>query len=314
MGWSADDIPSLEGQTFVVTGANSGIGLVTARELAKAGATVVMGCRDPERGEAALASVRADAPGADAELGRLDLADLASVRDFAGTVAAEHPRLDGLVNNAGVMATPRSETADGFEIQLGTNHLGHFALTGLLLGSLRAADAPRVVTVASAAHRMGSIDFEDLQGERSYGRWRRYGQSKLANLLFAFELQRHSDAEGWNILSAAAHPGYASTHLQTSGPGTGGGIQSLLNVTLGKLGNLLIAQSDEMGALPTLYAATHPGMPPGGYVGPSGPGEARGHPQLVSTSRAARSEAVAARLWSTSEELTSVSFAAGAAV
>lgn len=307
-GWSASDIPSQAGRTWVVTGANSGIGLVSARELARTGARVVMGCRDPERGERALADVRAAVPAAEVELRRLDLADLGSVRDFASIVSETAGSLDGLLNNAGVMAPPRKETADGFELQLGTNHLGHFALTGLLLDTLQESGDARVVTVSSAAHRIGSIDFSDLQGREHYSRWRRYGQSKLANLLFAFELQRRSDVAGWGLRSAAAHPGYASTHLQSSGPGIGGGLAGLVNSTLARLGNVVIAQSDEMGALPSLYAATAPDMPPGGFAGPSGPGEMRGHPKLVSASGAARSEDDAQRLWSISEELTGVSF------
>ncbi len=308
-GWSAGDIPDQAGRTWIVTGANSGLGLVTARELARAGAGVILGCRDPERGRRALDDVRDAASGPEPQLMRLDLADLGSVRDFASVVSESAASLDGLVNNAGVMAPPREETADGFELQLGTNHLGHFALTGLLMGRLMAGDdEARVVTVSSFAHRTGSIDWDDLQGARSYNRWRRYGQSKLANLLFAYELQRRSDAGGWGVRSVAAHPGYAATHLQSTGPGIGGGVTSILNVTVMKVTNLLLAQSDEMGALPSLYAATVPDMPGGGFAGPSGPGEARGHPKLVSASRASRSQEDAKRLWEVSEELTGVEF------
>jgi NAD(P)-dependent dehydrogenase (short-subunit alcohol dehydrogenase family) len=309
-GWSHGDIPSQEGKTWVVTGANSGIGLVTARELARAGAKVILGCRDPERGKRAHEDVGGAATGPEPQLGRLDLADLHSVRDFASVVSESVESLDGIVNNAGVMAPPREETADGFELQFGTNHLGHFALGGLVLDRLMAGEAgSRVVTVSSVAHRTGSIDWDDLQGERSYNRWRRYGQSKLANLLFAYELGRRSAAGGWGITSAAAHPGYAATHLQSSGPGLGGGIVSLLNVTVMKLTNL-IAQSDEMGALPSLYAATVPEIASGAYVGPAGPGEARGHPKLVGSTRASRSEEDATRLWEISEELTGVRYPA----
>jgi len=308
-GWSLENIPSQAGRTWVVTGANSGIGLVTARELARAGARVILGCRNPERGQAALEDVRGAASGTEPELAQLDLADLGSVRDFANTVSGSVEGLDGLVNNAGVMAPPREETADGFELQLGTNHLGHFALTGLLMDRLTAGtDEALVVTVSSTAHRIGAMDWDDLQGERGYSRWRRYGQSKLANLLFAYELQRRSDAGDWSLKSVAAHPGYASTHLQSSGPGIGGGITSILNVTVMKVTNLVFAQSDEMGALPTLYAATVPDMPAGGFAGPSGPGEIRGHPKLVGSNRASRSEADAKRLWEISEELTGVTF------
>ncbi len=308
-GWSQKDIPSQAGRTWAVTGANSGIGLVTARELARAGATVILGCRDPERGQRALEDVSRAASGPDPQLVRLDLADLGSVRDFASVVSESVESLDGLVNNAGVMAPPREETADGFELQFGTNHLGHFALTGLLLDRLMAGDdEARVVTVSSMAHRTGSMDWDDLQGEKSYSRWGRYGQSKLSNLLFANELGRRSAAGGWGITSAAAHPGYAATHLQSSGPGIGGGLVSFLNVTAARLGNLVIAQSDEMGALPTLYAATVPEVTSGAYFGPSGVGEARGHPKLVGSTRASRSEEDAQRLWEISEELTGVSY------
>ena len=310
-GWSADDIPPLHGRRWVVTGANSGIGLVTARELARAGAEVVLGCRDPERGRAALEDVAGAASGAEPQLIRLDLANLSSVREFAGGASERFEQIDGLVNNAGVMAPPRAETADGFELQIGTNHLGHFALTGLLFELLRAAPTEaRVVTVSSIAHKIGTVDFDDLHGERSYSRWRRYGQSKLANLLLSYELARRSDHGGGQIHSTAAHPGYAATHLQSTGPGRGGGIISALNVSVMKVTNLLLAQSDEMGALPTLYAATVPEMPQGGFAGPAGPGESRGHPKLVNSTRSARSEADAKRLWDLSEELTGVRFPA----
>jgi NAD(P)-dependent dehydrogenase (short-subunit alcohol dehydrogenase family) len=308
-GWSHEDIPAQAGRTWVVTGANSGIGLVTARELARAGATVILGCRDPERGQRALEDVSEAASGPDPRLARLDLADLRSVRDFASVVSESVESLDGLVNNAGVMAPPREETADGFELQFGTNHLGHFALTGLVLDRLMAGeDEARVVTVSSMAHRTGSMDWDDLQGEESYSRWGSYGQSKLANLLFANELGRRSAAGGWGITSVAAHPGYAATHLQSSGPGIGGGFVSLVNVTVARLGNLVIAQSDEMGALPSLYAATVPEVTSGAYLGPSGIGQARGHPKLVGSTRAARSEEDAKKLWEISEELTGVSY------
>ncbi len=310
-GWNATDIPTQEGRTWVVTGANSGLGLVTARELARAGAKVFLGCRDPKRGKVALADVSGAATGPAPELVALDLANLETVRDFAGVVGERAESLDGLVNNAGVMAPPREETADGFELQIGTNHLGHFALTGLLINPLMAGeDESRVVTVTSTAHKIGSIDFDDLHGEQSYGRWRRYGQSKLANLLFAYELQRRSSAGEWGVKSVAAHPGYAATHLQAAGPGLGGGLASALNVTVMKVTNAVFAQSDESGALPSLYAATVPEMPGGGFAGPSGPGEMRGHPKLVGSTRASRSETDAARLWELSEELTGVNFPA----
>jgi NAD(P)-dependent dehydrogenase (short-subunit alcohol dehydrogenase family) len=297
-------MPALGGRVAVVTGANSGIGLIAARELARAGASVVLACRNMAKGEDALASVRASVPSAQVELAALDLGSLKSVREFAAGFGSTHERLDLLVNNAGVMAPPRRLTEDGFESQIGTNHLGHFALTGLLLGSLRAADSPRVVTVSSDAHRLGRIRFDNLQGERHYNNWLAYGQSKLANLLFAFELQRRAVAAGWNLLSVAAHPGYAATNLQSAGPA--GRIELLTMV----VGNKLIAQSAEMGALPTLYAAVAD-LPGGSFVGPNGFMGLRGYPHLVTAVPRAYDEEAARRLWSVSEELTGVRFEFG---
>ena len=303
--WTAQDIADQRGRIAVVTGANSGIGLVTARELARAGATVVLGCRNPERGEQAAHSIRSAVAGARVAVAQLDLADLASVAACAQALHESHAHLDLLVNNAGVMATPQRKTADGFELQFGTNHLGHFALTGRLLDLLLAAPKPRVVSVSSGAHRFGKMNFEDLQSERRYWKWRAYGQSKLANLLFAFELQRRAAAARTELLSVAAHPGYAATNLQTAGPQmAGNGLEERISV----LANRVFAQSDEQGALPTLYAATVPDIPPGAYVGPDGPLEQRGHPKLVGTTAAARDEHDAAELWAISEELTGVSF------
>ena len=212
--WTAREIPDQRGRTAVVTGANSGLGLVTARELARARASVVLACRNLEKGERALAELRDAVPGAQARLGELDLAALASVRAFAQRLAGEQDSLDLLINNAGLMAPPRRTTADGFESQFGTNHLGHFALTGLLLDLLGAGSAPRVVTLSSSAHRMGWLKFDDLQREHHYNNWLAYGQSKLANLMFCFELQRRATAAASPLLSLAAHPGYASTNLQ----------------------------------------------------------------------------------------------------
>ncbi|HET6817030.1 MAG TPA: oxidoreductase, partial [Mycobacteriales bacterium] len=234
-GWSSRDIPSQAGRVAVVTGTNSGLGFVTARELARAGATVVMTSRDAERGEAARLRVLAAVPKADVRLEALDLASLASVRDFVTRVSAAYDGIDLLVNNAGVMAIPRATTADGFEMQLGTNHLGHFALTGLLLPSLLARTGSRVVTVSSTAHKIGSIDFDDLLGEKRYWSWGAYAQSKLANLLFAYELQRRLDAAGASTISVAAHPGYASTNLQAVGPQRSG--NKLMGLLM-KFGNL----------------------------------------------------------------------------
>ena len=287
--WTAADLPRLDGQIVVVTGSTSGIGLAAARELAGAGARVVLAVRDTARGKQAAATIDGDS-----EVRELDLADLASVRAFADAWDSE---LDVLVNNAGVMAVPQRRTKDGFELQIGTNHLGHFALTNLLLPRITA----RVVTVSSGAHRTGKIDLDDLNWEqRDYQRWRAYGQSKLANLLFTLELQHRLDDAGSEIRALAAHPGYSATKLQQR-------TESLIQNTVMWVTNHLIAQSEEMGALPTLYAATQD-IPGGSYVGPDGFKEQRGHPTLVGRSSAARDEETARRLWDLSEELTGVSF------
>jgi NAD(P)-dependent dehydrogenase (short-subunit alcohol dehydrogenase family) len=306
-GWTADRIPDQGGRLVVVTGANSGLGQVTARELARAGARVVLACRNVQKGEAARQAIETAVPGAQLELEELDLASLDSVRAFAERFRAAHEGLDLLINNAGVMATPRRRTADGFELQFGTNHLGHFALTGLVIGELEGRDDARVVTLSSGAHRMGRIAFDNLGGERRYFRWRAYGQSKLANLLFALELNRRLRAAGSTVKSLAAHPGYAATNLQHAGPPS-------IDSAVMRVSNRLIAQSDEMGALPTLYAATQPGLEGGTFAGPDGLLEQRGHPKPVSMSSAARDEQVARRLWEVSEQMTGVRFElAGAA-
>src|SRR3954454_7909683 len=241
-GWTARDVPSQTGRVAVVTGANSGLGLATARELARAGATVVLGCRDAARGAAAVERIRSDVPDAAVDLQLLDLASLASIADFAGRLTSSYPGIDLLINNAGVMAIPRAETADGFEMQFGTNHLGHFALTGRLVDALRARAGSRVVTVSSTAHKPGQINFDDLMSQRSYKKWGAYSQSKLANLLFAFELQRRLAAAGSETISVAAHPGYSATNLQAVGPRQSG---NRLMGALMSLGNKVFAQSDE---------------------------------------------------------------------
>jgi NAD(P)-dependent dehydrogenase (short-subunit alcohol dehydrogenase family) len=285
--WTAADLPDQSGRTVVVTGANSGIGLAAARELARAGARVVMAVRSTEKGERAAETV----PG-DREVRRLDLADLGSVREFA---AGWEGDLDVLINNAGVMAVPQGRTADGFETQIGTNHLGPFALTNLLLPHV----TDRVVTIASGAHRMGRIDLDDLNWERrSYDRWRAYGQSKLANLLFTLELQRRLAEAGSRVRALAAHPGWAATNLQSH-------TQSRIQGLAMRIGNRVIAQSDEQGALPTLFAATQD-LPGAAYVGPDGIAEGRGHPTLVGRSRAASDPETARALWELSERLTGV--------
>jgi NAD(P)-dependent dehydrogenase (short-subunit alcohol dehydrogenase family) len=299
--WTVEQIPDQSGRLAIVTGANSGLGLVTARELARAGAHVVLACRNVERGEAALSTCEGAVPGAELELEQLDLASLDSVRAFAERFRAAHDGLDLLINNAGVMATPRGRTADGFELQFGTNHLGHFALTGLLIGAMEGRVDARVVTLSSGMHRIGRIAFDNLGGERRYFRWRAYGQSKLANLLFALELGRRLRAAGSSVKSLAAHPGWAATNLQYAGP-------PAFDRAVAHVGNKVLAQSDEMGALPTLYAATKPGLEGGTFAGPDGFLEQRGHPKPVATSSAARDEQAARRLWEVSEEMTGVRF------
>ncbi|MGP0029678.1 MAG: oxidoreductase [Acidimicrobiales bacterium] len=286
--WTAADIPDQQGRTCVVTGANSGLGAVIATELARAGAHVIVACRDTAKGDRAAATM----PGS-VEVRRLDLADLASVRAFAGGVG----EIAVLVNNAGVMATPKRRTVDGFELQIGTNHLGHFALTGLLLD--RVTD--RVVTMSSVAHRVGRIDLQDLNWEhRRYQRWLAYGQSKLANLLFTYRLERRLATAGSQRTALAAHPGYAATNLQSH---TDSVQDRLMGVT-----NRLVAQSAAMGALPALYAATFPSLPGGCYIGPDGPFEQRGYPRIVRSSKRSYDETTAAGLWDLSEQLTGVTF------
>jgi NAD(P)-dependent dehydrogenase (short-subunit alcohol dehydrogenase family) len=303
-GYSAEDIPDLAGKTFVVTGANSGIGLEASLVLAGRGADLVMACRSPERAKGAVDRIRQAHPSAKIEARSLDLASLSSVRAFAEKLMADRPHVDVLINNAGIMAIPRTLTADGFEMQLGTNHLGHFALTGLLLPALTAAKSARVVSVASVAHRMGTIRFDDLMGERRYEKWDAYGQSKLANLLFTFELARRFAKRHPAAKSIACHPGYSATNLQSVGPTmekswTGG---------IFTTGNTIVAQSAAMGALPTLRAACDPDAASGDYFGPRGLFELWGHPVKVGTARKARDEAAAQRLWERSIELTKVDY------
>ncbi|HTZ86099.1 MAG TPA: oxidoreductase [Solirubrobacteraceae bacterium] len=291
--FSLDSLPDMAGHSVIVTGANSGIGRAAAAALAGAGARVVLAVRSTEKGDAAAASMAGTT-----EVRELDLASLDSVRRFA---AGWEGPIDLLINNAGVMIPPLSHTAEGFELQFGTNHLGHFALTNLLLAHVTG----RVVTVSSGAHRGGRIDFEDLNWEhKPYRAWRAYGQSKLANLLFTAELQRRLTEAGSPVLATAAHPGYAATNLQFH---SGRRSLDLLSV----VGNRLIAQGEEGGALPTLYAAVAD-VPPNSFAGPGGFMEARGAPKLVGRTRAARDEQVARRLWEVSEELTGVRFGLGA--
>ncbi len=302
--WTTTDIPPQDGRTAVVTGATAGLGYETALALARAGAAVIVAGRDERRGGTATRRINAFGPRVQAAFELLDLADLASVAAFAARVSERHPTLDLLVNNAGVMGLPkRRVTRDGFEAQLGTNYLGHFALTARLLPSLRRAEQPRVVSVSSLAHHRGRIDFDDLQAERRYDPWRAYSQSKLAMLLFAVELQRRSDAAGWGLTSVAAHPGLARTEIirnVVQGPG------GRLREAMIQFGMTLVAQSSAQGALPLLYAATAPGVQPGGYYGPDGFREAKGSPAPAKTAAEGRDLAAASRLWDVSDQLTGV--------
>jgi NAD(P)-dependent dehydrogenase (short-subunit alcohol dehydrogenase family) len=302
-GWTARDIPDLSGRRAVVTGANSGLGLATATALARRGAHVVVTARDTAKGDRTVRRVQTEVPGAEVEAGLLDLADLESVRRFA-TEQGEQP-LDLLVNNAGVMAVPLRRTADGFELQLATNHLGPFALTGLLLPALRQRPGARVVTVSSMVHWFGSMDFGDLASERSYDPWQAYARSKLANLLFMRELGRRASAAGTDLVSAAAHPGYARTNLQAVGPRMGGrrGTEAVMRVA-----TTLLGQSAATGALPQLRAATDPDVRSGDYFGPRGPAGQRGLPKRVGMSANARDDVAARLLWEASEELTGVGY------
>ncbi len=287
--WTAADIPDQTGRTVLVTGANSGLGAAAARALAAAGASVVLACRTTAKGERAAASMTGDVT-----VRRLDLADLNSVREFAEATGP----IDVLINNAGIMAVPEGRTADGFEQQLGTNFLGHFALTGLLLPRI----ADRVVTLSSGAHRMGRIDLDDLNWERRrYRRWLAYGQSKLADLMFAYELARRLEAAGSPVLSVAAHPGYAATELQSH--------TESFQDRLMQLGNRFMAQDAAAGALPELYAATMPDVRNGEFYGPDGIGEVRGSPRRVGSSGASKDTRVAERLWERATELTGVAVA-----
>jgi NAD(P)-dependent dehydrogenase (short-subunit alcohol dehydrogenase family) len=294
--WTSDDVPGQHGRLAVVTGANTGLGFETAQVLAARGASVVLAVRDIEKGKHAAARIADTAPGANVMVQPLDLTSLDSIRAAAGELRAKHPRIDLLVNNAGVMFPPRQTTRDGFELQLGTNHLGHFALTGLLLEQMLPVPGSRVVTVSSLGHRLQArINFDDLQGERSYSRVGAYGQSKLANLLFTYELQRRLSGAGTTI-AVAAHPGFAATELTRNSPAVAATIARLFS------------QKAAMGALPTLRAATDPGVLGGQYYGPGGFLGARGHPKLAHSSGQSHDTAIQRRLWTISEELTGVTF------
>jgi len=306
-------MPDLSGKVAVVTGGNSGIGLIECRELARHGARVIIACRDQEKGDAAAADIRADLESrghsAEVEVRRLDLASLDSVREFAEEVSGElADGLDLLVNNAGVMAPPRLETEDGFELQFGTNHLGHFALTGLLFERLKDRPGSRVVTVSSIAAKLGRLNFDDLNGKQRYGRWQAYAQSKLANLVFALDLQALINEAGLDMKSMAAHPGVAATNLTSAGNDLDNGMMGLISKPFLKLNDLVIAQSSEAGALPVLRAATDPDLAGGTYIGCDGMGERRGKPVVVAPRNLALNREVAGQLWQASVEATGVEF------
>ena len=299
--WTADLIADQAGRTFIVTGGNGGLGFETSRQLAAHGGRVVLAARSEQKGLDAVARITAALPGAAVEFRALDLADLDSVRDFAAAILKDGTRLDVLINNAGVMYPPRRLTPQGFESQFATNHLGHFALAGLLFDVIRRGQDPRVVTVSSSEHRGGSIHFDDLTGGKSYSPRAFYQQSKLANVLFGLELDRRVRAAGIGVRSVVVHPGYSDTSLQSSGPT--GLARQLMKVT-----NRLIAQSAAMGALSELYAATDPGAHSGGFYGPGGFLELRGYPAEGQPAAAARDEETARRLWDVSEQLTGVTW------
>jgi len=304
--WTAEEMASQAGRNVVVTGANGGIGREATAAFAAKGAHVVMACRSVERGRDARAELADEYPGASLTVRELDLADLDSVAAFADWYGTNHDALHVLANNAGVMAIPRSETADGFETQFGVNHLGHFALTGRLLGALRRTSGEtRVVTQSSGVHERGEIDFEDLQHTDEYDEWGAYAQSKLANVLFGNELDRRLRAASASVASVVCHPGYAATNLQLRGPQQSG---SRLRLLAMKAANTVLAQSAEAGAWPLLYAATDPSVDGGEYVGPGGLLNMRGHPEEQASSDRSNDEDAARRLWSVSEDLTGVAF------
>lgn len=293
--WTIENIPDLSGKVVIVTGANSGLGYEAARMLAHKGAIVVMACRNQEKGKEAAEQIRDENPRGQVILQRLDLADFGSVRQFVEDFLEENDQLDILINNAGVMATPYRKTADGFELQFGTNHLGHFLLTGLLYDTLKSTPGSRVVTVSSYAHILGRINFDDLNSEGFYQKWLAYGQSKLANVLFGYELQRRTSRNGKNPISLVAHPGYAATNLQHTS-------------TFFSLLNPIMAQSPEMGALSILYAAASPEINGGEYIGPDGFLGQHGYPHSARSSRLSRDEDTARRLWEVSEQLAGIQF------
>jgi len=294
--WDINDIADQTGRVAIVTGSNSGIGFATARALAVKNATVIMAVRNEGKGEEAAAKIRSESQNADVHVMKLDLSDLTSIRTFTDEFKAKYSRLDLLINNAGVMVPPYSKTAEGFELQMGTNHLGHFALTGLLIDLIKQAPNSRVVNVSSLAHTMGKLDFDDLNWEtRKYKKWQAYGASKIANLYFTYGLQKKLGNGTSNVTVAAAHPGWTATELQRHSP---------LTSTL----NFFFAQNTSMGALPTLYAATAPDVKGGDFFGPSGFKEMKGYPKKVASNPLSHDAEIAKRLWAVSENLTGIKF------
>lgn len=298
--WSADDVPSQRERVAVVTGANTGIGFETAQVLAARGASVVLAVRDVGKGKQAAARIADAAPGANVSVQQLDLSSLDSVRAAADELRAAHPRIDLLINNAGVMFTPNATTVDGFELHFATNHLGHFALTGLLLPHLLPVQGSRVVTVSSIMHRPGKIDFDNLRSEQSYDRVAAYCRSKLANLLFTYELDRRLTDSRTDTIAVAAHPGVSNTELTRNTPGW---MRPFMFVS-----DLIGSQDADMGALPTLRAATDPGVEGGQYYGPGGFRQMKGHPTVVTSTDRSHDAALQHRLWTVSQELTGVEF------
>ena len=303
--WTADELPDLSDRVIVVTGANGGLGFATSQALARHGAHVIMACRSADKAAEAARRIEDEGPSGRVEPWALDLASLASIEAFAERLTTQHDELHALCNNAGVMALPRRVTADGFEMQLGTNHLGHYALTGRLLPLLLAAEGSRVVTVTSVMHRMGRLDFDDLQGERRYGKWAAYGASKLANLLFTYELQRRLAAAKVETIAVAVHPGYSNTNLQTEAARMSG---SAITGRIMAASSRMMAQSPEMGALPSLYALTAEDVQGGDFIGPGGLMQMWGYPARVEPAAMAKDPELAARLWAVSQQLTGVRY------
>ena len=305
--WKAANMPDLTGRSAIITGSNSGLGFETAQQLARHGASVTLAVRDTTKGDQAATTMLESAAGIDVNVGQLDVSDLDSVRAFAQRWSSDHPQgLDLLINNAGIMATPQRKSAQGFEMQLATNHLGHFALTGLLFPALVAVPNSRVVTVSSLAHRMTKgFNFDDPMGSKKYRAWGAYGQSKLANLLFTTEFSRRLELGDYSVGAAVAHPGFSSTNLQGTASKMRG---NSLEFRVTQLMNSVIAQGADMGALPILFAATAPGLPNDSFVGPADKWQTRGYPTLVDRTDSAKDSLSARRLWDWSEEITGVSY------